>query len=77
MLSEAFISERRGSVDSTSACYKAGPSLILGSAPQGGFFPLRLQAMKRCRESSGNGGGYMHCMNVIEWMYECHKIYEK
>ena len=27
---------RRGSVGSVSACCKAGPSLILGSAPQGG-----------------------------------------
>jgi hypothetical protein len=28
---------RRGSVSSTSACCTAGPSSILGSAPQGGF----------------------------------------
>jgi hypothetical protein len=27
---------RRGSVGSTTACCKAGPSSILGSAPQGG-----------------------------------------
>jgi hypothetical protein len=27
---------RRGSVGSASACFKAGPSSILGSAPQGG-----------------------------------------
>jgi hypothetical protein len=28
---------RRGSIDNVSACCKAGPSSILGSAPQGGF----------------------------------------
>ncbi len=30
---------RRGPVGSASACCKAGPSSILGSAPQGGLFP--------------------------------------
>ncbi len=35
--SVAQLMVRRGSVGSTSACCKAGPSSILGSAPQVGF----------------------------------------
>ncbi len=48
---------RRGSVSSASACYKAGPSSILGSAPQGGVSPLSRQAMRKWREASANGNG--------------------
>jgi hypothetical protein len=48
---------RRGSVGSASACWKAGPSSILGSAPQGGFSPLSTSAMRKWREASANGDG--------------------
>jgi hypothetical protein len=37
MVRRGSVMVRRGSVGSTSACCKAGPSSILGSAPQGGF----------------------------------------
>jgi len=49
---------RRGSVGSGSACWKAGPSSILGSAPQGGFSPLSTSAMRRG-------------LGEWRWMYEC------
>jgi hypothetical protein len=48
---------RRGSVGSASACWKAGPSSILGSAPQGGFSPLSTSAMRKWREASANEDG--------------------
>jgi len=48
---------RRGSDGSASACCKAGPSSILGSAPQGGVSPLSRQAMRKWREASANGDG--------------------
>jgi hypothetical protein len=48
---------RRGSVGSASACWKAGPSSILGSAPQGGFSPLSTSAMRKWREALANGDG--------------------
>ncbi len=57
---------RRCSVDRASACCKASPSSILGSAPHGGSFPLSFKAMKRWRETSANGDGQMYCMNVIK-----------
>ncbi len=44
---------RRGSVGSASACWKAGPSSILGSAPQGGLDEWRWMNVS------------YHCMNVI------------
>ncbi len=62
---------RRGSVGSASACCKAGPSSIPGSAPQGSFphwahkrwgYGERLQRMATDE-----------CI-VIEWMYVCYKI---
>ncbi len=61
---------RRGSVGSASACCKAGPSSILGSAPQGSFphwahkrwgYGERLQRMAT------------DVCIVIEWMYVCYK----
>jgi hypothetical protein len=48
---------RRGSFGSASACCKAGPSSILGLAPQGGVSPLSRQAMRKWREASANGDG--------------------
>jgi hypothetical protein len=57
---------RRGSDGSASACCKAGPSSILGSAPQEGVSPLSRQAMRKWREASANGNGELYCMNVIE-----------
>ncbi len=39
MVQRGSVMVRRGSVGSASACCKAGPSSILGSAPQGRFFP--------------------------------------
>jgi hypothetical protein len=44
MVRRGSVMVRRGSVGSASACCKAGPSSILGSAPQGGFIPLSLQS---------------------------------
>ncbi len=38
---------RRGSVGSASACCKAGPSSILGSAPQGGYGERHLGKWRR------------------------------
>ncbi len=60
---------RRGSVGNASACWKAGPSSILGSAPQGGFPHWADKAMKKWREASANGDGWMYC----DWMYVCDK----
>jgi hypothetical protein len=37
MVRRGSVMVRRGSVGSASACWKAGPSSILGSAPQGGL----------------------------------------
>ncbi len=37
MVRRGSVMVRRGSVGSASACCKAGPSSILGSAPQGGY----------------------------------------
>ncbi len=48
---------QRRSVGSALACCMADPSLNLGLAPQGGFFPLSEQAVKIWREASINGDG--------------------
>jgi len=48
---------QRRSVGSALACCMADPSLHLGLAPQGGFFPLSEQAVKKWREASINGDG--------------------
>jgi hypothetical protein len=55
MVRRGSVMVRRGSVGSTSACCKASPSLILGSAPQGGISPLSREAMRKWRETSANG----------------------
>ncbi len=57
---------RRGTVGSASACWKAGPSSTVGSAPQGG---LSHWAYKRW--SDGERPRRMYCMNVIVWLYVC------
>ncbi len=57
MVRRGSVMVRGGSVGSASACYKAGPSSILGSAPQGGVSPLSRQAMRKWREASANGDG--------------------
>ncbi len=66
----AWLVGRRGSVGSASACCKAGPSSILGSAPQRSFphwahkrwgYGERLQRMAT------------DVCIVIEWMYVCYK----
>ncbi len=44
---------RRGSVGSASACCKAGSSSILGSAPQGGFYPLGLHSDEEMEKGPG------------------------
>jgi hypothetical protein len=46
MVRRGSVMERQGSVDRASACCKAGPSSILGSAP-GRCFPLGIQAMRK------------------------------
>jgi hypothetical protein len=59
---------RRGSVGSASACWKAGPSSILGSAPQGGFFPTELKYNEEMERGLGEWrwmNVWYHCMNVI------------
>ncbi len=68
---------RRGSVGSASACCKAGPSSILGSAPQGGSPHW---ANKRWR--FGERPQRMATDKCIEWMwlyecmYVCYKIWK-
>ncbi len=62
---------RRGSVGSASACWKAGPSSILGSAPKGG---LSHWAYKRWGDRERPRR--MYCMNVIGWLYVCYKIWK-
>ncbi len=57
---------RRCSVGRASACCKAGPSSILGSAPQGGF-PIELQS----DEEMGRDLGEWRRTNVL---YECDKM---
>ncbi len=57
MVRRPSVMVRRGSVGSASACCKAGPSSILGSAPQGGFSPLSTSAMRIWREASANRDG--------------------
>jgi hypothetical protein len=52
---------QRGSVGRAPACCKAGPSLNLGSAPQGGS-PTEPTAMKKMETASA----YVH-----ELLYEC------
>ncbi len=54
---------RRGSVGSTLACCKAGPSSILGSAPQ--VFPTELTSDEEMERGLGEWR-WMYCMNVIE-----------
>ncbi len=54
---------RRRSVDSTSACLKAGSGSVLGSAPQGGF-PTELISDEEMERNFGE----WHGMNVL---YEC------
>jgi hypothetical protein len=44
---------RRGSVDGALACCKAGSSLILGSAPQGGF-PTELTSDEEMERDLGD-----------------------
>jgi len=66
---------RRGSVGSASACCKTGPSSILGSAPQGGFFPLSLQS----DEEMEKGPGERHRRSGLyewDWVYVCTVSYE-
>ncbi len=60
---------RRGSVGSASACWKAGPSSIPGSAPQGG-----LSHWATSDEEMERGLG--ECIVWMWWMivlYECYK----
>ncbi len=61
---------RRGSVDSASACWKAGPSSILGSAPLG---VLTHWAYKRGGDGERPRRMYECDMNVIGWLYVCNK----
>ncbi len=58
---------RRGSVGSASACCKAGPSSILGSAPQGGFFPLSLHSDEEMEKGPGE-------WRWISGLYECDRM---
>jgi len=65
------------SVGSSSTCCKPGPSLILGSAPQGGFshWADHWPAMRRWRGTSVNDDGWMmYYMNVMEWMNVIYNI---
>jgi hypothetical protein len=65
---------RRGSVGSALACCKAGPSSILGSAPQGRFphwAHKRWGYGERLRRVATD-----ECI-VIEWMYVCYKKISK
>jgi hypothetical protein len=62
---------RRGSVSSASACCKAGPSSILGSAPQGGFFPLSLQSDEDMEIGPGEWLQITYKWIVCMWLNEC------
>jgi hypothetical protein len=53
----------RGSVDSASACCRAGPSSNLGSAPQGGF-PTELTSDEEMERDTGK-------WRRINGLYEC------
>jgi hypothetical protein len=66
---------QRGLVGSVSASCKAGPSLILGSAPQGGF-PTELPSNEDMDRGPGEWGqiNVLSCMNVTKEMYVCYKI---
>ncbi len=69
---------RRGSVGSASACCKAGPSSVLGSAPQGGS---PTEQDKRWR--NGERLQWMATDKCIIWMwlyeclYVCYRIWKK
>ncbi len=66
---------RRGSVGSASACCKAGPSSILGSAPQGGF-----PTEQTSDEEMDRGLSEWRWINVLyecDCMNVCYKKYEK
>ncbi len=77
MLRRCSVMLRRCSVRSASACCKAGPSSILGSAPQGGFSHW---AYKRWR--NGERPRRMAMDKCIVWMwsnermYVCYKIWK-
>jgi hypothetical protein len=74
MVRRGSVMVRRGSVGSASACCKAGPSSILGSAPHGGFSPLSRQAMtKDKRWGNGERPQRMAMDKCIVWMWlnEC------
>ncbi len=66
MVRRGSVMVRRGSVGSASACWKAGPSSILGLAPQGG---LSHWAVKRWGDGDGEWPRRMYSMNVIGWLY--------
>ena len=53
MVRHCSVMVRRCSVGSPSACCKAGPSSILGSAPQGRLFPLSLQSDEEMEKGPG------------------------
>ncbi len=59
---------QRSSIGSMLACCMAGPSSILGLPPLGGFsvFPSEQQAMKKFRDTSENGDGWMYCMGMAK-----------
>ncbi len=64
MVRRGSVMVRRGSVGSASACCKAGPSSILGSAPQGGFIPLSWKSDEEMERGPGK-------RRRILGLYEC------
>ncbi len=75
MVRRGSVIVRRGSVGSASACCKASPSSILGSAPHGGVSPLSRQAMRKWPPRMA-----MDKCIVLMWlnesMYVCYKIWK-
>jgi hypothetical protein len=66
MVRRGSVMVRNGSVGSALACCKAGPSSILGSAPQGGF-STELTSDEEMERDLGDWRRInVYCMNVTE-----------
>ncbi len=72
------ISVRRGSNVSLSACCAAGPSLIPGSAPHGGFSCWAEKQWRYKKTGLGKWCRMKECMIVLyEWMLKIINVFKK